>query len=199
MLRASLVPLLRARRRPSRFACGRVLQRPKRRGQARRRAATAPHDGRRRRRRSSTRAHRQRRVRARRRRTPAASGVELDFPDGQTHDFVVLDAAGSEVWRWSDGRMFTQAHAEQVLLERRHGGLRRALAARRAGTLHARSRRCAARTIRRAAGGLHAAVDAVRGATARGSTVPASALPNAASRASVSRRPLDIRRSAPQY
>ena len=35
--------------------------------------------------------------------------VELDFPTGQTHDFVVVDSLGREVWRWSDGRMFTQA------------------------------------------------------------------------------------------
>ncbi len=35
--------------------------------------------------------------------------VELQFKDGQTHDFVVQDAAGKEVWRWSAGRMFTQA------------------------------------------------------------------------------------------
>jgi hypothetical protein len=35
--------------------------------------------------------------------------VELTFPSGQTHDIVVYDAAGSEVWRWSVGQMFTQA------------------------------------------------------------------------------------------
>lgn len=35
--------------------------------------------------------------------------VELTFPSGQTHDIVVYDAAGSEVWRWSAGQMFTQA------------------------------------------------------------------------------------------
>jgi hypothetical protein len=35
--------------------------------------------------------------------------VELRFPAGKTHDFVVLDASGKEVWRWSEGRMFTQA------------------------------------------------------------------------------------------
>jgi hypothetical protein len=34
--------------------------------------------------------------------------IELNFPSGRTHDFVVLDATGREVWRWSDGRMFTQ-------------------------------------------------------------------------------------------
>jgi len=35
--------------------------------------------------------------------------IELNFADGQTHDFVVQDASGKEVWRWSASRMFTQA------------------------------------------------------------------------------------------
>ena len=35
--------------------------------------------------------------------------IELRFPSGQTHDFAILDAQGDEVWRWSEGRMFTQA------------------------------------------------------------------------------------------
>lgn len=36
--------------------------------------------------------------------------AELRFPNGKTHDFVVLDSTGNKVlWRWSDGRMFTQA------------------------------------------------------------------------------------------
>jgi hypothetical protein len=34
--------------------------------------------------------------------------VELRFPSGQTHDFVVVDSVGREVWRWGDGRLFTQ-------------------------------------------------------------------------------------------
>jgi hypothetical protein len=34
--------------------------------------------------------------------------AELDFPTGQSHDFAVLDSAGHEVWRWAEGRMFTQ-------------------------------------------------------------------------------------------
>ena len=44
--------------------------------------------------------------------------MELTFPSGQTHDFVVLDATGREVWRWSDGRLFTQL-AKHRLLEAR--------------------------------------------------------------------------------
>ena len=41
--------------------------------------------------------------------------VELQFPDGQTHDFAVLDASGREVWRWSRDRLFTQALQNRVL------------------------------------------------------------------------------------
>ena len=47
----------------------------------------------------------------------AQKSLELTFPDGQTHDIVVLDAAQREVWRWSDGRMFTQALQTRVLDE----------------------------------------------------------------------------------
>ena len=35
--------------------------------------------------------------------------VELNFPDGQTHDFAVIDSTGREVYRWGEGRMFTQS------------------------------------------------------------------------------------------
>ena len=41
--------------------------------------------------------------------------VELRFPDGQTHDLVVLDSAGREVWRWSTGRLFTQSIRNKLL------------------------------------------------------------------------------------
>ena len=34
--------------------------------------------------------------------------VELTFPSGQRYDFAVVDSTGREVWRWSDGSMFTQ-------------------------------------------------------------------------------------------
>jgi len=33
--------------------------------------------------------------------------LELRYPTGKTHDFIVQDAAGKEVWRWSKDRMFT--------------------------------------------------------------------------------------------
>ncbi len=41
--------------------------------------------------------------------------IELDFTDGRTHDFAVLDASGREVWRWSAGRLFTQAMQNRLL------------------------------------------------------------------------------------
>lgn len=42
-------------------------------------------------------------------------GVELTFPTGQTHDFIVVDSIGREIWRWSEGRMFTQALRNKLL------------------------------------------------------------------------------------
>ena len=39
----------------------------------------------------------------------ANHSVEVNFPSGQTHEFVILDSLGAEVWRWSTGKMFTQA------------------------------------------------------------------------------------------
>ena len=41
--------------------------------------------------------------------------LELRFADGQTHDFVVKDFAGKEVWKWSEGRMFTSAMRSETL------------------------------------------------------------------------------------
>jgi len=41
--------------------------------------------------------------------------VELDFPNGRTHDFIVRDETGREVWRWSEGRLFTQAMQNRLL------------------------------------------------------------------------------------
>ncbi|HUQ18094.1 MAG TPA: BsuPI-related putative proteinase inhibitor [Gemmatimonadaceae bacterium] len=41
--------------------------------------------------------------------------TELRFQDGRTHDFVVLDESGKEVWRWSNGRMFTQAMQSKLV------------------------------------------------------------------------------------
>lgn len=44
--------------------------------------------------------------------------IELRFPSGQTHDFVVVDAEGNQVWRWSDGRMFTQSLQNKLVKAR---------------------------------------------------------------------------------
>ena len=46
---------------------------------------------------------------------PSKKDVELDFPDGQTYDFTVLDSAGKEVYRWGQGRMFTQSVQNKML------------------------------------------------------------------------------------
>jgi hypothetical protein len=44
--------------------------------------------------------------------------VELRFANGRTHDFVVLDESGREVWRWSNGRMFTQSLQNKLIKSR---------------------------------------------------------------------------------
>lgn len=49
---------------------------------------------------------------------PTPRSVELNFPSGHTHDFVVLDSAGRQVWKWSEGRLFTQAMQNRVLEHR---------------------------------------------------------------------------------
>jgi len=41
--------------------------------------------------------------------------VELTFPNGQTHEFVVVDSVGREIWRWSESRLFTQAVQNKLL------------------------------------------------------------------------------------
>jgi hypothetical protein len=41
--------------------------------------------------------------------------VEVNFPSGQAYDFVVVDSVGREVWRWADGRLFTQSVQNKLL------------------------------------------------------------------------------------
>jgi len=41
--------------------------------------------------------------------------LEIRFPDGQTHDFVVKDFTDKVIWRWSEGRMFTSAMRSETL------------------------------------------------------------------------------------
>lgn len=45
----------------------------------------------------------------------SGSRIELVFPNAKTHDFAVLDTTGRELWRWSEGRMFTQAIQTKLL------------------------------------------------------------------------------------
>ncbi|MBL8982759.1 MAG: hypothetical protein JNL26_11285 [Gemmatimonadetes bacterium] len=48
-------------------------------------------------------------------RNEAAKKVEVAFPSGLTHDFEVQDSVGRVMWRWSEGRLFTQAMQNRVL------------------------------------------------------------------------------------
>ena len=41
--------------------------------------------------------------------------LEINFPGGQTYEFRVVDAGGRELWRWSEGRMFTQSLQNRLL------------------------------------------------------------------------------------
>jgi len=41
--------------------------------------------------------------------------LEVKFASGQTHDIVVLDSAGRELWRWAEGRMFTEARQYRAI------------------------------------------------------------------------------------
>ncbi len=41
--------------------------------------------------------------------------VELTFPSGKTHEFIVQDESGKEVWRWSKSRMFTQGMQNKLV------------------------------------------------------------------------------------
>ena len=58
----------------------------------------------------------------------SAKRVELRFPSGQTHDLIVLDPQGREVWRWSSGRDVYAVHAEQGPRRERYTHLHRDLA-----------------------------------------------------------------------
>mgnify|MGYP006198833743 CR=1 FL=1 len=41
--------------------------------------------------------------------------VDFTFPSSQRFEFEVRDGTGAEVWRWSEGIMFTQAITEATL------------------------------------------------------------------------------------
>jgi hypothetical protein len=52
-------------------------------------------------------------------RNTTGAPLKLEFGSGQTFDVVVRDEDGKDVWRWSDGRGFTQAlRSETVSGER---------------------------------------------------------------------------------
>jgi hypothetical protein len=46
---------------------------------------------------------------------PSKKSVELAFPSGQQYDFAVEDSTGRVVYRWAQGRMFTQSLQNKVL------------------------------------------------------------------------------------
>ncbi len=46
---------------------------------------------------------------------PTKKSVELEFPSGQEYDFTVVDSAGHEVYRWGNGRLFTQVLQNRLL------------------------------------------------------------------------------------
>jgi hypothetical protein len=46
---------------------------------------------------------------------PSDTRREVAFDNGQLHELVVLDSTGREVWRWSDGRLFTQPIRRKLL------------------------------------------------------------------------------------
>ena len=44
-----------------------------------------------------------------------AESLTFDFRDTQHYDFIIEDAEGNSVWRWSEGRMFAQMLGEETL------------------------------------------------------------------------------------
>ena len=43
--------------------------------------------------------------------------IEVNFPTGQTHEVIVVDSLGREVWRWSKHLMFTESLQYKVMHE----------------------------------------------------------------------------------
>ena len=43
--------------------------------------------------------------------------IEVNFPTGQTHEVIVVDSLGREVWRWSKHLMFTESLQNKVMHE----------------------------------------------------------------------------------
>lgn len=45
----------------------------------------------------------------------AGQATELTFPSGQRYDYWVTSEDGDEVWRWSEGKFFTQAITTETI------------------------------------------------------------------------------------
>ncbi|MGH7719323.1 MAG: BsuPI-related putative proteinase inhibitor [Gemmatimonadaceae bacterium] len=50
---------------------------------------------------------------------PGNAKHEIRFPDGRTHEFVVLDDSGGVVWHSGEGRLFTQGIRNKLLAPQR--------------------------------------------------------------------------------
>jgi hypothetical protein len=46
--------------------------------------------------------------------------VEITYASGQAYDFVIQDSIGRDVWRWAEGRMFTQSVQNKLLSKGEH-------------------------------------------------------------------------------
>lgn len=46
---------------------------------------------------------------------PTRNAVRLEFSSGQRYDFVVREASGQELWRWSADQVFTQAMGTETV------------------------------------------------------------------------------------
>lgn len=45
----------------------------------------------------------------------SATDLAFQFSSGQRYDFAIIDSTGSEVWRWSEGQLFTQALGSETV------------------------------------------------------------------------------------
>lgn len=47
--------------------------------------------------------------------TTSPDGIRLKFPSGQEFEAVLRDSSGNDLWRWSDGQLFTQGFHERTV------------------------------------------------------------------------------------
>jgi hypothetical protein len=45
----------------------------------------------------------------------SAETIDFYFNSSQRYDFIIEDAEGNEIWRWSNGRMFAMVLGEEIL------------------------------------------------------------------------------------